>query len=598
MKKISIVPTKLFALGGMQEIGKSTLVVEYKSDIVIIDAGIKFADYFASGIKGIVPDYSYLKENQNKIKGIFITHGHEDHIGGVVYLVQEVHITKIYAPRIAIQYLKAKFEERNIRLKIEFIEINKNDVHKFDNIKVDFWTAQHSIPDAFGVRVSTPNGSIMCTGDFRFDYTPIGNFTDFSKLEKIGDEGLSVLLSDSTNAMRPFHSPSEKDILKDIENYMLEAKRKIIVTTFASNLTRVKVIIELAAKLGKKVIAFGRSMVNGIQIGRKMGYINASDELFINKKNINKYDENELVILTTGSQGEQMSALSRMAIGKHPQVTIKNNDLVIFSSSPIPGNRIKIELLVNKLYKLGAIIKENGIDGYLHTSGHAYKEEHEKIFRLTRPKYFVTYHGEFRMSVVHGQTAVENGVNPNNIIIPRIGEVLHLVKNNLYKSNEKIKAGVVFVDGSNISKINSNLIKDRVVLGENGFVYVVVALDKNKNIIVGRPRIISRGCFFVKNSTELIEKIKKIVHGAILFTIKNKDNWTIPELKQLIKDRLEPFFYKEKRRNPIIMSTFLFVDEQTNPLKDLENKNPKEIIDDFEMDEDLDEEKNNEDLHI
>ncbi|WP_033161222.1 ribonuclease J [[Mycoplasma] collis] len=605
MKNTHPIPTKFFALGGMQEIGKSTLVIEYKNDIVIIDAGIKFADFFASGIKGIIPDYSYLKENQNKIKGLFITHGHEDHIGGVVYLAEQVDIKRIYAPKIAIQYLKVKFSERNIKVKIEFIEINKNDVHKFENLKVDFWTAQHSIPDAFGIRVSSPNGSIMCTGDFRFDYTPIGNFTDFSRLEKIGEEGLDVLLSDSTNAMRPFHSPSEKDILKDIEKYMLEAKRKIIVTTFASNLTRVKVIIELAAKLGKKVIPFGRSMVNGIQIGRKMGYIDAPDNLFINKKNINKYDENELVILTTGSQGEQMSALSRMAIGKHPQVVIKNNDLIIFSSSPIPGNRIKIELLVNKLYKLGATIKENGVDGYLHTSGHAYKEEHEKIFKLTKPKYFVPYHGEFRMSVVHGQTAVENGVNPNNIIIPKLGEVLYLVKHKLFSSNKSVKAGVVFVDGTNISKVNSELIKNRVVLGENGFVYVVVAINKKKNIIVGKPRVISRGCFFVKNSTELVEKIKKLVHGAILFTIKNKTDWTIPELKQLIKDRLDPFFYKEKRRNPVILSTFLFVDEEKNFLKDLTIEKLKNLNNSFELISDLDEiendedeEKNNEDLHI
>ncbi|WGI36758.1 ribonuclease J [Mesomycoplasma lagogenitalium] len=583
-------PTKLFALGGMQEIGKSTLVIEYKDEIVVIDAGIKFADTFATGIKGIIPDYSYLKKNQHKIKGLFITHGHEDHIGGVTYLIQEVDIAKIYAPKIAIQYLKAKFEDRGIRKKVEYIEIERDNIHKFKEIEVDFWTAQHSIPDAFGIRVKTPNGSIMCTGDFRFDYTPIGNLTDFSKLEKIGNEDLTVLLSDSTNAMRPFHSPSEKDILKDIESHMVSAKKKIIITAFASNLTRVKVIIELAAKLGKKVVTFGRSMVSGVQIGRKMGYIDAPNDVFIDKKSISKYQDNELVILTTGSQGEQMAALTRMSIGKHPQVTLKHGDMIIFSSSPIPGNRIKIELLVNRLYKSGAIIKENGADGYLHTSGHAYKEEHEKIFKLTKPTYFVPYHGEYRMSVVHGQTAVENGVDPKNIIIPRIGEVLYLVNGKLTKSDEFINPGPIFIDGDIVSKVNSALIKERTALGENGFVHVVIAIDRVKNIIVGRPRIISRGSFYVKTSNDFVEEIKRIVHGAILFTIKNKNDWTVPELKQLIKDRLIPFFYKEKRRNPVILSTFLFADDRSNPLDGFLKAEEMEEVEFPDDEEDMDEE--------
>ncbi|UWD34228.1 ribonuclease J [Mesomycoplasma molare] len=584
-------PTKLFALGGMQEIGKSTLVIEHENDIVVIDAGIKFADTFTTGIKGIIPDYSYLKENESKIKGLFITHGHEDHIGGVTYLLQEVNIPTIYAPRIAIQYLKAKFEDRGIRKKINYVEIERDAIHEFNTLKVDFWTAQHSIPDAFGIRVSSPNGSIMCTGDFRFDYTPIGNLTDFSKLEQIGKEDLSVLLSDSTNAMRPFHSPSEKDILKDIESHMLDAKKKIIITAFASNLTRVKVIIELAAKLGKKVVTFGRSMVSGVQIGRKMGYINVPNDVFIDKKNISQYQDNELVILTTGSQGEQMAALTRMSQGKHPQVTLKKGDMIIFSSSPIPGNRIKIELLVNKLYKTGAIIKENGVDGYLHTSGHAYKEEHEKIFRITKPTYFVPYHGEFRMSVIHGQTAIENGVNPNNVIVPKIGEVLHLINKKLVKTKEFINPGPIFIDGDVVSKVNINLMKERLALGENGFVYVSIAIDRVKNIIVGRPRIVSRGSFYVKTSTEFVEELKRLVHGAVLFTIKNKADWTIPELKQLIKDRLIPYFYKEKRRNPIIISTFLFADDKKDPLKEFKNNQEEENneleknLDDEDMDE-------------
>ncbi|QJG66763.1 ribonuclease J [Mycoplasma phocoenae] len=574
-------PTKLWGMGGMQEIGKSTLGIEHNDKIFVLDCGIKFMDAFTTGIKGSIPDFEYLKQNTSKVQGVFITHGHEDHIGGVPYLVQQVDVKRVYAPRIAIQYLKLKFADLKIKNDIEFFELEKDSKFVFDDVVVDVWTAQHSIPDAFGIRFTTPNGSIMCTGDFRFDYTPIGNLTDFTKLEQMGKEGLDILLSDSTNAMRPNHSPSEKDILSDIESIMLNAKRKIIVTAFASNLTRIKAIIELGAKLNKKVVAFGRSMTQGIQIGRRLGYIDAPDEIFIDKKHVKKFDENELLILTTGSQGEELAGLAKMSFGKHPQIEIKKDDVIIFSSSPIPGNRSKIELLVNRLYKLGAIIKENGVDGYLHTSGHAYKDEHITIFNKTKPKYFMPYHGEYRMSVVHGHTATECGVPKENIIIAKLGEVYELKNHKVTLSNEKIHVGPVFIDGEIVSKINSNIIKERTELGTNGFVHVIIAINKQKKIIHGRPRIVSRGAFYVKNSTELLDETKRLVHSAVLYTIRNKDNWTIPELKQLIKDRLEPYFYKEKRRNVVVLSTILLVNENTKKTKSNHKTNiekkPKKI---------------------
>ncbi|MGX9358894.1 ribonuclease J [Mycoplasma sp. 2575] len=587
-------PTKIFGLGGMQEIGKSTLIIEYDQHIFIIDTGIKFCDSFVTGINGSIPDFTYLAENQDRIEGLFITHGHEDHIGGVPYLVQQVNVKRIYAPRIAIQYLKLKFSDMKIKVNVQFIEINRDLVADFGDCSVDWWTAQHSIPDAFGVRIKTPNGSLMMTGDFRFDYRPIGNLTDFSKLKKIGEEGLDVLFSDSTNAMRPNHSPSESDILKDIKKYMLEAEKKIIITAFASNLTRIKAIIELGASLGKKVIAFGRSMIDNIDIGRRLGYINAPDEVFIDKKSLSKYNDNELLILTTGSQGEEMAGLAKMSYDKHPNISIKPKDTIIFSSSPIPGNRSKCELLVNRLYKLGAIIRENGVDGYLHTSGHAYRDEHRKIFELTKPKYFMPYHGEFRMSVVHGYTAIESGIKPNNIIIAKLGDVYYLQNHMISLSNEKVYFGPVFIDGNILSKTNSQIMKERMELGQNGFVHVIMAINKEKNIILGKPRIVSRGAFFVKNSLQLVEDAKRLVHGAVLYTIKNEKDWTIPRIKQLIIDRLDPFFYKSKRRNVVIIPTILLVDQveinkqkmqkESNTKKssqvETENKNskPKKII--------------------
>ncbi|MGL4343118.1 MAG: ribonuclease J [Metamycoplasmataceae bacterium] len=554
-------PTKFFGMGGMQEIGKSTLAIEHNDMIFILDAGIKFGNGSVTGIKGIIPNYEYLKENEEKIQGIFLTHGHEDHMGGIPFLAEKVDIKKIFAPKIGIEYLKNKFDERKLKLNVEFIEIIEDEVHNFKDMSVDFWTAQHSIPDAFGIRFKCPNGSLMFTGDFRFDYTPIGNFTDFKKLKQMGDEGLTALFSDSTNAMRPNHSPSEKDILKDIRKYMEKAEKKIIITSFASNMMRVGKLIELSVELGKKVICFGRSMVKGVEIGRKIGYINVPDSSFIDKKVLSKYNDNEIVIFTTGSQGEQLAALAKMAENKHPQVKIKHKDLIIFSSSPIPGNRLKIELLINQLFKLGADIKENGIDGYLHTSGHAYKEEHVKIFELTKPKYFFPYHGEFRMSVVHGQTAIESGVKKENSIIAAHGEVYYMKDNNIWKSDEKRNCDPVYIDGERASTLTTKIIKERSVLGENGFVHVILFINKKENKIVQRPKIITRGTLYVKNSLDIISETRKIVYGAVLYKIKNfEDSYTTAQLKKIIRERLQPFFYKTKRRRPIITTTIIYED--------------------------------------
>lgn len=563
-------PTRFFGLGGMQEIGKSTLVIEDDNDIVIIDAGIKFANIFATGIKGMVPNYEYLKTNEHKIRGIFITHGHEDHIGGIVYLVQQVKIPTIYAPRIAAEYLRAKFAEQKIHTNIEFVEIQKDNVFQFNTLTVDFWTAQHSIPDAFGVRVKSAHGSIMCTGDFRFDYTPIGNYTDFDRLKEIGNERLTLLFSDSTNAMRPAHSPSERDILADIEMHMRAATKKIIVTAFASNLTRIKAIMELGIKLNKKIVMFGRSMVNGINIGRKIGYIQIPDEYFA-QKDLKQYDSNELLILTTGSQGEQLAALDRMSNRKHPKVSIESKDLVIFSSSPIPGNKIKIEHLINRLYKLNAIIKENGPDGYLHTSGHAYKQEHEKIFRFTRPKYFFPYHGEYRMCLAHKQTAIECGVDPKNVYIPQNGQVFQMINGEISPTKTFIPCEPIYIDGEIISKENTRIINERETMRENGFVYALVPINKEKNIIAGRIRIISRGAYVVKNSGDFINEIRRLVHSSVLFLLKNKENYSVPQIKQLIKNRLQTFFHKERRRKPAILSSIVFVDETYDFLKEYKN---------------------------
>ncbi len=553
--------TRFFGLGGFQEIGKSTAVIEHDDQIFIVDAGIQFANGSLTGVKGIIPDYQYLIDNEDKIQGLFLTHGHEDHMGGIAYLIQNCNIKKIIAPSVGISYIKFKLDERKIKTNIEWIEIDKNLELTFGDMKVDFWSAQHSIPDAFGIRFSNRNGSMFFTGDFRIDYTPIGSYPDFTKLEKIGQEDLTVLFSDSTNAMRPYHSPSEKDILKAIREYMEQAPKKIIITAFASNMSRISAIIKIAQEMNKKVVAFGRSMVNGINIARQLGYIDVDDSIFIDKKHVSKYDDNELLILTTGSQGEALAGLAKMAEGKHPQITIKHNDLIIFSSSPIPGNRIKIELLINDLYKLGANIKENRIDGYLHTSGHAYQEEHKKIFELTKPTYFFPYHGEFRMSVVHGLTAEKAGVDPNNVIIASHGEVYEMLDRKIFKTDEKIVSNPIYIDGEIASAKNTKLINEREQLGENGFVYISLLIDKEKADIVGRTKIITRGTLYVKSSTDIISDIRRIVHGLVLFTIKNSDDWTSSKLKKHIQERVKSYFYKTKRRSPYVCISIQYLDD-------------------------------------
>lgn len=544
--------TKFFSLGGMQEIGKSMLVVEHDSEIAVIDCGIKFTNSIETGVQGIIPDYTYLKQNEKKIIGIFITHGHEDHMGGIPYLITQVNIKRVYAPPIAIALMKKRLESMKIKTETEFVEIDRNSLYKFKYLKVDVWTAQHSIPDAFGIRIKTPNGAIMSTGDYRFDYTPIGNFTDFSKLKKIGEEGLDILTSDSTNAMIPDHSPTEQKIINDLNENIANAKGKVIFTTFASNVNRVKVGIDLAVKNNRKVCVFGRSMINGMEIAKQFKFIDVPNDVFIDKKEITKLPDDKIFILSTGSQGEELAALWQMAIGKHQYVKLKNNDVVIFSSSPIPGNRMKIELLINQLYKIGAEARENRIDGLLHISGHAYHDENQKIMELTKPKFFVPAHGFYRQSAVHGYTALESGVQKGHVILIENGEVIELRNHVAKKTDEKIPHGPIFIDSTIASGETMQTIMIREKLAQNGFVNIIAVVDRQKKEILGKTRVICRGSLYVQDSKDEINEIQRLAHGGILYMIKNNPLWKENEIEELLKSRIEPYFYKHKRRKPII----------------------------------------------
>lgn len=551
--------TRFLALGGMLEIGKTCLVVEHEDEIVIIDAGIRFVNAIETGVEGMIPDYTYLKERQDKIKGLFISHGHEDHIGGIPYLLQAVNVETIYAPKIAISFIKEKLKEFKLATRPEFVEINADSVFAFDKLSVDFWTSQHSIPDSFGIRVKTPNGNIFDTGDFRFDYTPIGNLTDFTKLEQMQKEGITLMISDSTNSMTPSHSPTEQKIIEDIEKIVAETQGKVIFTTFASNVSRVKIIIDLAIKYGRKVVPFGRSMVKVVDIATSQKYINVPAGTIIDKKEVGKYADKELLILSTGSQGEELAALSKMSEGKHPHISLKDKDVVIFSSSAIPGNKVKVELLINSLYKVGAEVKENRVDGNLHTSGHAYKEEHATIFEKAKPKYFIPYHGAYRQSAVHTYSAILAGVPKENNFIIGNGQVVELLNGEVRVTKETIDAGPIYIDSNQAVQGNTEVIKEREKLGVNGFVNVIVTINKAKGEIVGRTRVISRGAIYVKESKDLMNEVQRLAHGGILHTIKNNKNWTKAEIKEVVRQRLEPFFYQKKRRSPLIITSILEV---------------------------------------
>ena len=550
--------TKLIGLGGMREIGKAGFLLEHEDEIVIVDNGVKFTNSMETGVQAIIPDYQYLKENENKIQGLFITHGHLDHMGGIPYLLKQVDIEKIIAPKIAIEFIKNGISEHKIKNIPEFIETTRDLVYKTKYFEIDSWTAQHSVPDAFGYRVKTPNGSVFYTGDFRFDYTPLGNMTDFDKLKKMGDDGITVMFSDSTNAFSQHHSPTHSGIIKDLTKFTAETKGKVVITTFASQLTRIQALIKMAKELGRRVLPLGRSMVKNIESAVRLGYIEDDGTTFIDKREIGKYPDKEIFILTTGSQGEERAGLARMASGKHPQVTLKSGDTVMFSSSPIPGNRMKVEELVNQLYKLGVTIKEHRVDGMLHVSGHAYKDEHIKIFELMRPKYFLPFHGSYRMSAVHGVTAVQTGVKRENVYVPSNGEVFYLKDGELEYTEENIDVGPIYIDSNNISSTNGIVIKQRAELGENGFINVVAVINKEKSIIIGRTRIISRGAVFTKTSRDLLAEIQRLAHGAILHTIKNKSNWTKSDIKEAVEKRIKPYVYKLKRRNPIIITSILY----------------------------------------
>lgn len=547
--------TLVYALGGLGEVGKNMYCFEHDDEIIVVDAGVKFPDDELLGVDYVIPDYSHLIKNKDKIKALIITHGHEDHIGGIPFFLLACPVKNIYAPRFAKALIEKKLQERRRLASIKVTQIDENSSVQTKHFKIGFFNTVHSIPDSLGVLINTPNGRIVETGDFKFDLTPVGQNSDYQKMAYIGAAGVTLLMSDSTNSEVDGFSISEKQVASAINDIMKKTSGRIIISTFASNVNRLAQIIKTAKECGRKVCVIGRSMENVVEIGMQMKTIDVPEETFISQELVNQYEPEKLCIVCTGSQGEALAALSRIAGGSHKYVKIIPGDTVVFSSSAIPGNALNIGGIVNQLVRNGAKVLVNSTLSSLHTTGHASKEEQKLMLQLIKPKYFMPMHGEYKMLKLHADSAVETGIPKEKCFICSNGDALVLHEGEVYRSNTRIQTDAIYVDGNDVSGLSTSVLKDRKILADNGLLAVIVCIDSRSNKILCKPGIVSRGFVYIKESQTLIKEAEALVYDALKNAMKQKV--TFGDLKNCIRNTLEPFLYQKTNHNPIVIPVIL-----------------------------------------
>lgn len=551
--------TLVCALGGLGEVGKNMYVVTHEDEIFIIDCGVMFPEDNLMGIDYVLADYTHLKPLQDKIKGLIITHGHEDHIGGIPFLLQNIEIPVIYAPFIAEKLIKNKLSEKNIACP-KVIAINEDLNIKTKHFSIEFFRTTHSIPDSYGMAITTVNGTIVETGDFKFDLTPIGPVANFGKIAEIGNKGVTLLMSDSTNALLPGFSNSESVVDEALAEIFSEnPKSRIILATFASNIYRLTHIVETCKENNRKIAVFGRSMNTSIDIALECGFI-TDKEIFISSDEANKLDPSQICLLCTGSQGEPLAALSRIANGSDKSITLMPDDVVIFSSSPIPGNAMSINRVINKLYLKGAKVYTNATDVNVHTSGHARQDELKLLFRLVKPKYFMPMHGEYRMLAGHVELAKQCDVPEENTFINKNGDIIAIKHNEVYRKGA-IPINDIYVDGNRIGDVGLTIIKDRKIMSTDGVLLVILNLDvENKKMLI-EPNVTTRGFVIVNDNQELIKQIQDKVNTITLAELE-KDNFSLTDLKNRIILEINAYVIELTGRRPIIIPMILNIKQK------------------------------------
>ncbi len=541
---------KIIPLGGLDEIGKNITVFEYGNEIVLVDCGLEFPEDDMLGVDLVIPDVTYLEKNKEKIKGLVVTHGHEDHIGAIPYILRQINIP-IYATKLTVGLIKNKLEEHKLLSSTKLVTVEQGQTINFGSIKVEFIRSNHSIPDSVMLAIHTPVGVVLHTGDFKVDFTPIDDqLMDLGRIAELGNKGILALMADSTNSERKGYTMSERTIGEVFDRLFQNNKKRIVVATFASNVHRVQQIVNSAKEYGRKIAVCGRSMINMIETAREIGYIDAPENMFIDIDMIKNYTDDQLVIITTGSQGETMSALTRMAAGEHKKVVITPNDMVIISATPIPGNEKLVSNVINDLMQIGAEVIYSALEN-VHVSGHACQEEQKLIISLAKPKYFIPVHGEYRQLRAHAETAKLMGIPAENIFILENGKTLELNKDKA-EITASVPCGKILVDGLGVGDVGNIVLRDRQHLSQDGLIVIVMTMDGSTGEIVSGPDVVSRGFVYVRESETLMDDVKKVINEEVrMFEEEGVRDWST--IKSTLKDDLRDYIFQRTKRNPMIL---------------------------------------------